>query len=104
MNWRIIATGVVLCSALMFHTGLGFAAGDATTRPAAGANTRPAGSATTRPAGGGAADQTDLTNLSLEDLMNVQVTSVSLSAQKISDAPAAVTVIGQDDIQRSGLN
>jgi iron complex outermembrane receptor protein len=45
----------------------------------------------------------DLTGLSLEDLMNVEVTSVAKEPQKISDAPAAVTVIGQDDIQRSGL-
>jgi iron complex outermembrane receptor protein len=45
----------------------------------------------------------DLTGLSLEDLMNVQVTSVAKEPQKISDAPAAVTVIGQDDIQRSEL-
>src|ERR1700722_6235799 len=46
----------------------------------------------------------DLTNLSIEDLMNVQVTSVVKEPQKLADAPASVTVIGQDDIQRSGLN
>ena len=45
----------------------------------------------------------DLTSLSLEDLMNVEVTSVSKHRQKVSEAPAAVTVITQDDIQRSGL-
>ncbi|MGD0389020.1 MAG: TonB-dependent receptor [Tepidisphaeraceae bacterium] len=45
----------------------------------------------------------DLTGLSLEDLMNVQVTSVAKEPQRIADAPAAVTVIGQDDIQRSEL-
>jgi iron complex outermembrane recepter protein len=45
----------------------------------------------------------DLTSLSIEDLMNVQVTSVTKAPQKISDAPAAITVIGQDDIQRSGM-
>jgi len=45
----------------------------------------------------------DLTGLSLEDLMNVEVTSVAKEPQRIADAPAAVTVIGQDDIQRSAL-
>ena len=59
-------------------------------------------SATTQP-DQSVSDQSDLTNLSLEDLMNVQVTSVAKAPQKIADAPAAVTVIGQDDIQRSGL-
>ena len=35
--------------------------------------------------------------------MNVEVTSVAKEPQKIADAPASVTVIGQDDIQRSQL-
>jgi iron complex outermembrane receptor protein len=46
----------------------------------------------------------DLLKLSLEDLMNVEITSVSKQKQKVSQAPAAVTVISQDDIRRSGLN
>jgi iron complex outermembrane receptor protein len=46
----------------------------------------------------------DLSNLSLEDLMNVDVTSVSKKKQSIADAPAAVTVISQDDIARSGFS
>lgn len=45
----------------------------------------------------------DLTNLSLEDLMNVQVTSVSRHKEKAYDAPAAVSVITQEDIERSGM-
>jgi iron complex outermembrane receptor protein len=45
----------------------------------------------------------DLTSLSLEDLMKVQVTTVSKQKQSIGQAPAAVSVISQDDIQRSGL-
>jgi iron complex outermembrane receptor protein len=45
----------------------------------------------------------DLTGMSLEDLMNVQVTSVSRQKQRISETAAAVTVITQDDIERSGL-
>lgn len=45
----------------------------------------------------------DLTQLSLEDLMNVEVTSVSKQRQKLSEAPAAVSVISQEDIRRSGM-
>lgn len=46
----------------------------------------------------------DLTSMSLEDLMKVEVTTVSRQKQSIGEAPAAVTVIGQDDIHRSGMN
>src|ERR1041384_5390251 len=53
----------------------------------------------TRPSAGG-----DLTSMSLEDLMNIQVTSVSKTAQSVSEAPAAITVITQEDIRRSGLD
>ena len=45
----------------------------------------------------------ELTNLSLEDLMNIQVTSVSKQKQRIGDA-AAVYVITQEDIHRSGMD
>jgi iron complex outermembrane receptor protein len=45
----------------------------------------------------------DLFNMSLEDLMNVEITSVSKYRQKVSQAPAAVSVISQDDIRRSGM-
>src|SRR6476661_7739592 len=48
--------------------------------------------------------QDDLFKLSLEDLMNVEITSVSKQKQRVSQAPAAVSVISQDDIRRSGLN
>src|SRR5436309_381742 len=44
----------------------------------------------------------DVTNLSMEDLMNMQVTSVSKRTQKVADAAAAVFVITQEDIRRSG--
>src|SRR6059036_6256 len=44
----------------------------------------------------------DVTAMSMEDLMNVRVTSVSKREQKLGDAPAAVFVITQDDIRRSG--
>nr|MCH9639879.1 TonB-dependent receptor plug domain-containing protein [Betaproteobacteria bacterium] len=53
----------------------------------------------------GNADQasTDkLIGLSLEELMDVEVTSVSRRSQKVSEVAAAVFVITQDDIRRSG--
>jgi iron complex outermembrane receptor protein len=46
--------------------------------------------------------QTDLTNLQIEDLMNVDVTSASRREQKLSRVPAAIFVITQEDIHRSG--
>src|SRR3977135_3704489 len=44
----------------------------------------------------------DVTALSMEDLMKVQVTSVSKRTQKVADAAAAIFVITQEDIRRSG--
>jgi len=44
----------------------------------------------------------DLTNISLEDLMKIQVTSVSKKEQPLSQTGAAVYVISQEDIRRSG--
>ena len=44
----------------------------------------------------------DLTTLSLEDLMNIQVTSVSKKEQKLSRTAAAVFAITAEDIRRSG--
>jgi iron complex outermembrane receptor protein len=43
-----------------------------------------------------------LAQFSLEDLMNVNVTSVSRKEQKLSETGAAIFVITQDDIHRSG--
>jgi iron complex outermembrane receptor protein len=45
----------------------------------------------------------ELFNMSLEDLMNVEITSVSRYKQRVSQAPGAVSVISQDDIRRSGM-
>src|SRR5437879_157143 len=50
-----------------------------------------------------AASLPDLTKLSLEELMNVEVTLVSRGPEKLSQAPAAITVITSDDIRRSGV-
>lgn len=44
----------------------------------------------------------DLTEMSLEELMGVEVTSVSKRAEPISTAAAAVFVITQEDLRRSG--
>ena len=44
----------------------------------------------------------DLRGLSIEDLANVQVISVSKTSQALADAPAAIYVITRDDIVRSG--
>jgi len=46
---------------------------------------------------------TDLTELSLEELMNIEVTTVSKKPEKLSDASAAIYVITQEDIRRSGM-
>ena len=44
----------------------------------------------------------DLSDKSLEDLMNTEVTSVSKKEQKLSQVAAAIFVITQEDIRRSG--
>ncbi|MDY6844037.1 MAG: TonB-dependent receptor [Thermodesulfobacteriota bacterium] len=44
----------------------------------------------------------DLTELGLEELMNITVTSVAKKEQKLFNAPAAIFVISQEDIRRSG--
>src|ERR1700680_3519922 len=44
----------------------------------------------------------DLTEQSIEDLMNIEVTSVTKGVQKMSQVAAAVFVIGQEDIRHSG--
>ena len=46
--------------------------------------------------------QDNVIDLSLEDLLNVEITSVSKKKQLLSDAPAAIFVISSDDLRRSG--
>lgn len=53
-------------------------------------------------AGEGQGLPADLTQLSLEELMNIQVTSVSKKSEPLSRAAAAIFVITQEDIRRSG--
>jgi len=45
----------------------------------------------------------DLIELSLEELMNIEVTSVSKRAERKADTAAAITVITAEDIRRSGM-
>lgn len=52
--------------------------------------------------GASEADPGDLTNINLEDLMKVEVSSVARKQQKMSDTAAAAYVISQEDIRRSG--
>ncbi len=49
-----------------------------------------------------ASESLEVGSLSIEDLMNIEVTSVSRKAQRLTDAAAAATVITSEDIQRSG--
>jgi iron complex outermembrane recepter protein len=46
--------------------------------------------------------QSDLTQVSIENLMNMEVTSVSKKEQKLSQVAAAIFVITAEDIRRSG--
>ena len=51
---------------------------------------------------GAQAIASDLTHASLEDLGNIEVTTTSKEPVKASDTPAAIYVITQEDIRRSG--
>ncbi|MDA1274213.1 MAG: TonB-dependent receptor [Verrucomicrobia bacterium] len=50
-----------------------------------------------------ALDVFELAQLSLEELGNIKVTSVSRKAENLSSAPAAIAVISGEDIRRSGV-
>jgi iron complex outermembrane receptor protein len=47
--------------------------------------------------------EADLADMSLEELMNTEVTSVSKKAQSKNDAAAAITVITSEDLRRGGF-
>ncbi|SFD50978.1 TonB-dependent receptor plug domain-containing protein [Massilia yuzhufengensis] len=49
-----------------------------------------------------AAGSDDFADLSIEELANIQVTSVSKKPERLLDAPASVFVITADDIRRAG--
>lgn len=46
----------------------------------------------------------DLTSMNIEDLMNIKVTSVLKKAGNLSDAPAAIFVITEEEIRRGGFS
>jgi iron complex outermembrane recepter protein len=50
-----------------------------------------------------AVDPADLKNLSIEELMQLDVTSVSRRSERLSQAAAAIAVITQEDLRRSGV-
>ena len=50
------------------------------------------------------APSASLADLSIEQLMNESVTSVSKKQTKLGQSPAAVTVVTQDEIRRLGIN
>jgi iron complex outermembrane recepter protein len=49
-----------------------------------------------------AGNTNDFTDLSLEQLVNIQVTSVSKKEERLDQSPAAIAVITQEDISRMG--
>ena len=49
------------------------------------------------------AAENDFTQLSIEELMDIKVTSVSKKSQNLSNSAAAVFVITNDDLKRSGM-
>jgi len=51
---------------------------------------------------GGGTTSGELKQLSVEDLMNVEVTSVAKEPQRLLQAPASIQVISAEDIRRSG--
>ena len=61
-----------------------------------------AGSLAAQPHPGSAQSIEELRNLSLEQLVEIKVSSVSKSAEPLSDAPAAIYVISHEDVIRSG--
>jgi iron complex outermembrane receptor protein len=54
-------------------------------------------------AGGAQTGQRDLARVSIADLMRMEITSAAKKEQRAEDVAAAVFVITQDDIRRSGL-
>jgi iron complex outermembrane recepter protein len=99
--WRRVAaqaTTALALQSLLFVAGL---SARAQTQDAAGSSSAQAGAATAQTAAGPSA-QGDLTQLSIENLMDVQVTSASKTEQKLSRVAAAIFVITQEDIRRSG--
>jgi iron complex outermembrane recepter protein len=73
----------IAAAAALFAVALVAAAADGATRPAP-------------------QSRDELLDMSLEELGNISITSVSRHAEKLSEAPASIFVITGDDIRRSG--
>lgn len=54
--------------------------------------------------GGKGAAAADLKKLSIEELMEIDVTSVSRRAERLNQAAAAIVVVTQEDLRRAGVN
>ncbi len=63
----------------------------------------PASQGLAQGAGNAKTSAVDLKNLSIDALMNLEVTSVSKRAERIGDAPSSIFVITADVIRRSGV-
>src|SRR5689334_5599642 len=48
-------------------------------------------------------NRTQLSELSIEDLLNIKITSVSKKEERANAAPAAIHVITQDDLRKNGV-
>lgn len=48
-------------------------------------------------------DSTDIFDMSLEELMNIEVVTASKKAQKLSDAPSIISAFSKSDIQRMNV-
>jgi iron complex outermembrane receptor protein len=62
------------------------------------------GDAAAEPAAAAAEAASQLKKLSLEELMNLEVTTASKRPEKLSDVPSAIQVITQEEIRRSGAS
>lgn len=61
-----------------------------------------AGGAAATDAASGSISAADFSRMTLEDLVNIEISSVSKKPERLSDAAAAVYVISREDIRRSG--
>ncbi|HXW16995.1 MAG TPA: TonB-dependent receptor [Candidatus Acidoferrales bacterium] len=82
----------------------GFARAAQTSTPPSSSQDAASHSAPTETSSQASLAQQDLTATSIEDLMDIKVTSASKTQQSLSRTPAAMFVISRDDIVRSGAN
>jgi iron complex outermembrane receptor protein len=100
-RWRVIGAGRAACGISFFRgrifaAGLGLAVLTATCALADDTNLM------TQAKAEGAPAQRDLTEIPIEDLAKIRVTLVSKKEEALSESPAAISVLTQEDIRRSG--